>query len=175
MIFELDLWARFLVDNNRKLEVAFNNLGGKHTYEDEAQPFFEFENCLFNFAFFLRRLIEEAEDAVALKKLGGQLSPSDTPVDEVLAFGKTSLSFPGSIGPKFRLNQSYSLTIRELCDQVIHNRLLNLSWPAPDEEAGFFVASDKNAATRIIFVGLEEITKCVNRLGEIAATRTGEL
>ncbi len=175
MIFELDLWAKFLVDNNRKLEAAFNNLGGKHTYEDEAKPCFEFEYCLFNFAFFLRRLIEEAEDAVALKNRGGQLSPSDTPVDEVLALGRTSLSFPGSIGPMFRLNQSYSLTIRELCHQVIHNRLLNLSWPTPNEEAGFFVASDKKAATRIIFVSLKKITECANRLDEISATRTGDL
>jgi len=173
LIFELEKWADFLAENDEELWLSFNNLGGEESFEEAGLSVFEFEKRLLNFAFFLRRLIEEADSCVASGAVGGNFNDLRTAPEEIVDFGKSQLSLPGSIGPKFQLNQSYNLTVQELCHQIIHHRLLNLNWPTPNGNPGFFVSSDRTSATKIFFIGLDKLSDCVVRLTTIIAKNEG--
>ena len=158
MIFELNHWGSAFSEMGKRLETSFNDrVIAKHS-ADEILAIFEFEQSIMWIAFFARRLFDEASMAA---ESDGVFSPKRPPIEAILEISKKCIDLPHSIGPKFQLNSSYSVGYWKLCDEIIHSGMLNLGWPSPTEEDGFFVSSDRNSARRILFVpisALQELT-----------------
>jgi hypothetical protein len=173
LIFEIEKWAEFLSENDKKMALAFDQCERAENYEEAGHTFFEFEKYLLNFAFFFRRLIEEAEVAVASEAKGGNFDDLICTPEDIVDLGLCPISLPGSIGPKFRSSQSFDLTVKKLCHQIIHHSLLNLGWPRPGDKPGFYVSSDRDSSKRIYFVDLGQLSECIDRLKAIATTNEG--
>ena len=149
LLGEIDVWGK---------ELAMN--------DDSDEAAFRLERCLFLSAFATRKLIESEKvpDSVASRSLRCETFPAIEKVSRRLSV----YSFDNLYD--FHSPKEVQLPLRQVCNELIHSRLLANCVGDHGELAGFLVASDRNVDERMIMIPIEEWCSAITLVSEKSIT-----
>ncbi|MCK0119563.1 hypothetical protein MWU61_03355 [Loktanella sp. F6476L] len=156
MILELSHWGREFLRRDKALIAAYHRYQRSSNPVDVDEAIYELEHHLLWVAFFARRLFEEGRQAA---ERDTTFTPVRPPIEEIVQLSNSVLNLDGSIGANFKHNQTFSISVFDLCSQFIHNAMMNWEWATKKNEPGLFLSSDTHAKNKIYFVRISVLSK----------------